>query len=190
MWRRPAKRVLLVEDEPALRPMIARFLRSKGLQVHEASLVSEGIALLTVHPDLVIADFQLPDGSASALLARAQTLLPVPVLIVLSGLATRGEVFNLCKHGVRQFLEKPVSLSQLWEAIELALHTPPEYLPVVRGIVGHQSVQHVLSDVRSAMVTQSLAMAAGNRSRAARLLGVSRQAVQKMMRSPPRVARS
>jgi DNA-binding NtrC family response regulator len=48
--------------------------------------------------------------------------------------------------------------------------------------VGHESLQRVQASVKRAMVERALALAADNRTNAARLLGVSRQAVQQMIR--------
>ena len=56
------ERVLLVEDEPALRRVIARNLTSRGLDVQEAATAGEAIAAASTDaPDLLLLDINLPD---------------------------------------------------------------------------------------------------------------------------------
>jgi DNA-binding response OmpR family regulator len=57
-----ARRVLLVEDEPTLRRVIARNLASRGLEVEEAGTAHEAVAAVTTsRPDLLLLDINLPD---------------------------------------------------------------------------------------------------------------------------------
>jgi DNA-binding response OmpR family regulator len=58
----PVTRVLLVEDEPALRLVIVRNLTSRGIVVREASTAREAItAAAEDTPDLILLDINLPD---------------------------------------------------------------------------------------------------------------------------------
>ncbi len=190
---RQFNRVLVVEDDVDQRRGIARFAASWGLQVLEAGTAGEAIALLQPPPDLIILDIRLPDESGFAVLEAAQRVLPAPIKIAFSGVASPEEAFRLAKYGVRAYLQKPVSFQQLEAAVRDARGNEPELTPLVQGCVGHLSVREVQRNVRDAMVGQALALADGNRTGAARLLHVSRQAVQQMIRhrdeDPPRVER-
>jgi DNA-binding response OmpR family regulator len=54
--------VLLVEDEPTLRRVIARNLASRGLEVQEAGTAHDAVQVATAaHPDLMLLDINLPD---------------------------------------------------------------------------------------------------------------------------------
>ena len=56
------RRVLLVEDELALRKVIARNLTTRGIQVCEAGTATDAIFMATTeHPDLLLLDINLPD---------------------------------------------------------------------------------------------------------------------------------
>ena len=58
----PARRVLLVEDEPTLRRVIARNLASRGLDVQEAGTAHDAVEAATrARPDLLLLDINLPD---------------------------------------------------------------------------------------------------------------------------------
>jgi len=57
-----ARRVLLVEDEPTLRRVIARNLATRGLEVDEAGTAHDAVELATTaRPDLLLLDINLPD---------------------------------------------------------------------------------------------------------------------------------
>ena len=59
-----AKRILIVEDEKAIRDMIAFGLRRAGYEVREAEDCREARArIVDVRPDLMLVDWMLPDMS-------------------------------------------------------------------------------------------------------------------------------
>ncbi|HEY9655010.1 MAG TPA: response regulator, partial [Crinalium sp.] len=60
-----AKKILIVEDDQAIRTLIQRFLGSKqGYQVESVGDSKSAIASFkTFDPDLVILDINLPDGN-------------------------------------------------------------------------------------------------------------------------------
>ena len=68
------------------------------------------------------------------------------------------------------------------EAIDAALHDAPNIDPQILASVGNISMPTLQSRVRNLMTREALARVNGNRSAAARLLGVTRQAVQQFAR--------
>jgi two-component system, response regulator RegA len=66
--------------------------------------------------------------------------------------------------------------------VEKALSEPPKLDALVAASVGRTPMRELQTEVRRVMVEQALAKAEGSRSGAARLLHVSRQAVQQMVR--------
>jgi DNA-binding NtrC family response regulator len=180
--RRRLLRALIVEDDVTLRAAIARLLHSRGLQTVEASTVREALLLLTPAPDIIIADFRLPDATALKIFEASCALWPAPIKIALSGRATPDEAFRLARYGVRRYLQKPVALATIWDAILQVREEPPDLRPLVQDTVGHVSLRDLQRSVRIVMVRQALALAKGNHTGAARLLRVSRQAVQQLMR--------
>jgi DNA-binding NtrC family response regulator len=183
---RRIRRVLLVEDEAALRTAIAGALRSRGITVVEAESGREAIERLDPVPDLVFADVYLSGDSAFELFEAAMALSPAPIRIAISGVATAAEGFRLASIGVRRYLQKPVSLAQIWAEIEAAREEPPDLRTLAQESVGHLSLRELQKKVRQVMLEQALGLAKGNHSGAARLLRVSRQAVQQVVRRPHR----
>lgn len=181
---RRLRSALVVDDDPTLRGGIATFLREKGLRVATAASAREAIEQLRGKPDVVVLDVRLPDGDAFSVLEVARDLAPAPLRIALSGEASPEDAFRLAKYGVRDFLQKPASLDEIWEAIQSAADAPPDLAPAVQETVGHLSLKELTNSVRDEAIKQALASARGNRTGAAKILQVTRQAVQQMLRQP------
>jgi DNA-binding NtrC family response regulator len=108
------RRVLLVDDEPAVRFGVSDFLRGRGFLVEEAESCREGEEAFRKSPPAVaIVDYSLPDGNALDLLPRLKEAdASVPVVI----LTAHGSVdlaVRAIKEGAEQFLTKPVQLEAL-----------------------------------------------------------------------------
>ena len=186
--QRTLGRVLVVEDHAPLRKAIAALLANSGAEVLEAETEREAIARLDPPPDLIICDVYLPDGSAQKIFEATLQLSPEPVKIAMSGCASAEEAFQLAKLGVLAYLPKPFALEQLSESIERVLCAPPDIDTLLRASVGRVPMRQLQQRVRSVMVGQALALTSGSRSGAARLLDVSRQAVQQITRARNKVA--
>jgi PAS domain S-box-containing protein len=81
-------RVLLVDDEPAIRAVLAEELGDRGWLVEQASCAQEGIELLReANFDVLVADQSMPGESGVALIGLARRLRPGLPAILLTGLA-------------------------------------------------------------------------------------------------------
>jgi two-component system, response regulator RegA len=180
---RRLERVLVVEHNVAQRALVSRWIETSGPRVLEAGTLDEAKAILSEDsPDLIIAELSLPDGDGFAVLDAASQVWPVPIKLVMSGSASPGEVFRLAQFGVRAFLAKPFSLDELVEAVDAARREAPALDPLIQDAVGHIPLRELQDRVRDQMMKQALALSGGSRSGAARLLDISRQAVQQMLR--------
>ncbi len=180
------ERALLIEDDVALRAAIARVIQGWGdLKIFEAGTAGEAKALLAdgLKPDFILIDVRLPDESAFSVLEAIRDLSPKPILVAMSGKASADEAFRLAGYGVRTYLNKPFSIQEFTSAVETACEEVPDIEPLITAQVGLVPMRDLQRDVRRVMVKEALARAEGSRSGAARLLHVSRQAVQQMLRS-------
>jgi len=176
-------RVLIVVEDDALRVAIGRVLARYAAEILQAGTLAEARCLLAeAGPDLVLLDVRLPDGSGVALAELASLRRPKPTLIAISGQATAAEAFALGRVGVAGFLDKPFTLDELCDRIEQARSWVPQLEPLVAESVGKRELLDLVATVRSTMVDQALAKAEGSRRGAAKALGVSRQAVQQIVR--------
>ena len=183
-FRRTLDRVLIVEDNAPLRAAISELVRSWDAEALAAGTAREAIELLGSSPTLVICDVKLPDESGLVVLAATLSLRPEPAKIAISGCATPEEAFRLGQLGVQSYLAKPFSLADLSTAVGRVLSEAPDFDPLLRASVGHVPMRELQRRVRSIMVEQALGLSLGSRSGAARLLDVSRQAVQQSLRTP------
>lgn len=117
-----AKRILLVEDEPSIRHLIANFFRASEFLVDEAdSCAAAYQAFQSAQPDIALLDFQLPDGDALGLLPRLRELEPSIPIIVMTGHGSLELGAALIKGGVEQCLSKPMELQALGVAVQKTL---------------------------------------------------------------------
>jgi DNA-binding NtrC family response regulator len=180
------KRVLVVEDDRPLCGALSRIARSGGAEVWEAYSVAQGRELLARLPELVIIDLWLEGESAMDLVEEAAHHRPAPAILAISGRASPEEAFRLGQLGVRGFLAKPLFHEQLVDKVVQVLGNAPDLDPWIYAHVGHTPMKELLDKVRELMLEQAIAKADGSRSGAARLLRVTRQAIQQVFhRRPP-----
>lgn len=114
----PRRRVLFVEDEPALRFSYERFFRNR-FEVAFAATGAEAMAQLeATHPDVLILDMRLPDTDGVDLLRRVRERRPeIPVFITTAyvSMEPRLRVLDLPFNG---YLVKPFELRDLGDRID------------------------------------------------------------------------
>ena len=116
-----SRRILLVDDDPAVLRGIGGLLRDEGYRTETAATAAEAHeALSRDPPDAMVLDLGLPGESGLSLLARLPRPLPAPV-VVLSGGATPGEAAQALKLGATDFVEKPPTAERLLTALQNAL---------------------------------------------------------------------
>jgi CheY-like chemotaxis protein len=82
------ERVLVVDDEPGVRKLLARILRSRGYDVFESEDGPSALALLNStnrQMDLVVTDLVMPKMSGTRLAEEIQTRWPAVKLLFVSG---------------------------------------------------------------------------------------------------------
>tara|TARA_R110002167_G_scaffold23426_11_gene83145 strand:+ start:693 stop:3188 length:2496 start_codon:yes stop_codon:yes gene_type:complete len=117
-------RILLVEDEEAVRAFAARALASRGYKVHEASTGTEALELIDEideQIDLVISDVMMPEMDGPTLLKKLRETQPDLKIIFVSGYAEDAFAKNLDENDTFSFLPKPFSLKQLATAVKEVL---------------------------------------------------------------------
>jgi DNA-binding NtrC family response regulator len=107
-------RVLIVDDEYAVRFGIREFLELHGYQIEEAETCRDARGIFgTSRPDVVIADYMLPDGTALDLLPRLKEIDSEIPLLVLTAHGSIDLAVRAIKEGAEQFLTKPIELATL-----------------------------------------------------------------------------
>lgn len=80
------KRILVVDDDPAVRDSLAMMLESAGFMVEQAEQGATAIRLLRANePDLVITDILMPQKEGIETIREVRLLLPHTPIIAISG---------------------------------------------------------------------------------------------------------
>jgi DNA-binding NtrC family response regulator len=115
--------ILVVDDELGIRDLLSEILNDEGHQVELAENAAQArLARNRARPDLVLLDIWMPDTDGVTLLKEWSSggLLTMPV-IMMSGHATIDTAVEATKIGAMAFLEKPITLQKLLQAVELGL---------------------------------------------------------------------
>ena len=111
-------KVLIVDDEEALRKAIAFDFKRKGFQVFEAESGNKAIAMLDAQPiDIVISDVRMPDGDGISLLHNIKDKhASIPIVLFITGYAdlTTEDAYD---YGVDAILSKPFERKVLMQTI-------------------------------------------------------------------------
>ncbi|MCO5169289.1 MAG: sigma-54 dependent transcriptional regulator [Planctomycetes bacterium] len=108
----PPLRVLVVEDEAALRELLERQLRRRGYDVTAVGSAEEALDV-DPEPDVVLCDISLPGMTGIDLLGKLRARSPTVECIVLTGQGSIPTAIEAMKLGAYHYLEKPVKLKEL-----------------------------------------------------------------------------
>jgi len=175
--------VLVVEDDGPLAAALGAFAQLRADNVRVVSTKRDARRVLAGGGiEVAFIDLALPDGSGLDLLPALWGQAAMPRVIVISGSATPEIAFRLAQNGVRTFVAKPVGFADLERAWREAVDAVPDVRPLVRASVGMVTLSQMEENVRASMTEEALARARHNRRGASRLLGVSRQVLQYILR--------
>ncbi len=114
-------RILIIDDEVAIRDSLRMVLEYEGYEVSSAATGEEGIATLEREaPDLVFLDIKMPgmDGLEAAEQIAARRIAPV---VILTAFSQRDLVERARDIGAMAYLVKPFQKHDLVPAIEMAV---------------------------------------------------------------------
>lgn len=129
--------ILLIEDDPAIRDLLATALEFEGYTVHRAADGESGVALARRRrPALILCDVMMPGTDGYGVLAALRVdpaLAPIP-FIFLTARSQKKDLRSGMASGADDYLTKPVAIDDLLAAVRgrLARHAaimrkPPDF---------------------------------------------------------------
>ena len=114
-------KILIVDDERAIRRFLRASLTAHGYTVQEAVSGEEAMKLLTdEHPDLLILDVGLSDINGGEITRQLREWSEIPV-IILSVRDQEGDKIAALDAGADDYLTKPFGVGELLARIRVAL---------------------------------------------------------------------
>ncbi len=122
-------RILVVDDELAIRRFLHTVLSSEAFLLHEAENGHAGLAATTVfRPDVILLDLGLPDLDGIEVITRIREWSQVPI-IVLSVRERESDKVSALDAGADDYLTKPFGVGELLARIRAALRRARQETP-------------------------------------------------------------
>jgi DNA-binding response OmpR family regulator len=129
-----AVRVVVIEDEPAIRRGVADALRTTGYEVAEAADGAQGLEeALRRGVDLVLLDLLLPKRDGLDVLAEVRKVRPTLPVIILTARGAEDDRVRGLKMGADDYIVKPFSARELLARVEAVLRRSVDRPAEVRG---------------------------------------------------------
>jgi len=126
-------RVLVVDDDPAIRRTLVANLEARG---YEVQVAADGRTALTLaagrRPDVVLLDLGLPDMNGINVVEGLRGWTDVPI-VILSARETEADKVTALDAGADDYVTKPFGMDELLARLRAALrrHQPAAAAPVV-----------------------------------------------------------
>ncbi len=122
----PEKRVLLIDDDPAIHDLVSYALRNTA-QVVGCGTATEGLAALHAKPfDLLLLDLGLPDLHGLDVLARLRQAGSNTRIVIITADDTPESLLRAIRQNTYEYLRKPFTMEQIAQLAERALTTASE----------------------------------------------------------------
>jgi len=118
----PKSRILVIDDEPAIRDSLRMTLEYQGYDFIGAATGQEGLALAERDaPDLVFLDIKMPGMDGIEVLERLHAMYETLPVVIISGHGTASTAFEAANKGAFDFIEKPFATEKVLVTLRNAL---------------------------------------------------------------------
>lgn len=119
---RTSRYLLIVDDDPAVREVLATLLVEEGHRCATAEDATQAVQMVEGEPfDLVLSDLKMPGRDGLWLLEEIRRIAPVIPVVILTGHVGREREAELLERGAAGFLLKPPSIPDLLQLIRRVL---------------------------------------------------------------------
>jgi CheY-like chemotaxis protein len=125
-------RILLAEDDAAVRSMLRAVLERDGYKVEVAATVSEALSRIAAENfDVLISDLHMPQaGDGFTVISAMRHTHPCAVTLVVSGYPVLDEAWSAIRLQADEILVKPIEIASLREIIREKLTKPVVHRPL------------------------------------------------------------
>lgn len=117
-----AKKILIIDDEPAICKALQISLKSEGFEVDTAFSAKEGIKKFKGFlPDVVILDLRLPDSDGIKVMESIKAIERNTIVILITAYGDTKTAVEAVKKGAYDFITKPFDLEELKITLKKAL---------------------------------------------------------------------
>ena len=117
-----APHLLFVDDEPALRSLMAERLTERGFEVAEADTGEKALEFLDQFAfDVLVTDLRLPGIDGTRVIDAARERYPGIIAIVITGYGGVKDAVDVMKRGAADYVTKPFQFDELVHALDKAL---------------------------------------------------------------------
>jgi DNA-binding NtrC family response regulator len=112
----PAFEVLVADDDPDIRELLAEFFRGRGLPcatAHDGRAATKALEQSDGRFGLVLTDIAMPGADGFAVLAAARIANPETYVVMITGFAALDTAIQAVRSGAQDYLTKPFALGQL-----------------------------------------------------------------------------
>jgi CheY-like chemotaxis protein/anti-sigma regulatory factor (Ser/Thr protein kinase) len=123
---RTGRRILIVDDDRALRHALAALLEEAGYLTEQAGDGPSALDLLRRQTvDLVLLDIGLPGMSGLDVLARARSMPAPPHVVMMTADDTPGTLLRAVRGQAHRYVRKPVAPARIVDVVNETLTAPP-----------------------------------------------------------------
>lgn len=116
------KRILVVDDDPAILDVLTQYMKLIGLDAVSAASGEEALAVFKKnHFDIVVSDIKMANMDGLTLLGEVKRLDPDVIFIVITGYPSIETVLEAMKKGAVDYIVKPFQFDEIKIKIERAL---------------------------------------------------------------------
>ncbi len=115
-------RILVVDDEPAVRDALRQVLEYEGMDIRAAGSGGEGLTVFEeFRPHVVVLDVKMAGLDGLEVLARLKAVDPDATVVMISGHGTIATAVQATQRGAFDFLEKPLDADRLLVTLRNAI---------------------------------------------------------------------
>lgn len=126
--------ILIVDDDPSIRKVLAAILEEKGYTVDTAETAKKAIQKSkTNFYNLALLDIRLPDMEGTELLTQMKQTTPAMIKIMVTGYPSIQNAVEALNKGANAFIIKPLNIDHALSIIEKLLEQQKESLKMTQG---------------------------------------------------------